>query len=71
MVPVPVSHGWQASMNSATGSARMYSPLNARSFFSSKNAEERLTSSSRNSSSMTDQGTISRSPEGAQPSSMR
>ena len=35
--PVPVSHGWQAAMNSSTGSARMYSPLNARSFFSSKN----------------------------------
>ena len=58
-------------MNSSTGSARMYSPLNARSFFSSKNAGEGLTSSSRNSSSMTDQGTISRSPDGAQPSSIR
>ncbi len=49
----------------------MYSPLNARSFFSSKNAGEGLTSSSRNSSSITDQGTISRSLAGAQPSSIR
>ena len=58
-------------MNSAGDSARMYSPLNARSFFSSKNAGEGLTSSRRNSSSITDQGTISRSPLGAQPSSIR
>jgi len=52
-------------------SVRMYSPLKWASFFSSKNAGDGLTSSSRNSVSTTSQGTISRSPDGAQPSSMR
>ena len=32
------SHGWHAATNSSSGSARMYSPLNAASFFTSKNA---------------------------------
>ena len=71
IVAVPVSHGRQAAMKSSTGNARMYSPLKARSFFSSKNAGDGLTSPSRNSSTITSQGTISRSPVGAQPSSIR
>ena len=46
------SHGSHAAMNSSTGSARMYSPLNAASFFMSKNAGEWVTSSSRKSRSI-------------------
>jgi hypothetical protein len=49
----------------------MYSPLNARSFFSSKNAGDELTSSRRNVSRMVANGTISVSPGGAQPRVMR
>ena len=49
----------------------MYSPLKAVSFFTSKNAGDGTTSSSRNCSSITAHGTISSSPFGAQPSSMR
>ena len=70
-MPVPPSHGAHTAANSSGDRARMYSPLNARSFFTSKKAGEWLTSSSRNSSSMSDHGTISRSPLGAQPSSIR
>ena len=58
-------------MNSSTGSARRYSPLNAVSFFTSKNAGDGTTSSSRNSATTRDQGTISLSPLGAHPSVMR
>jgi hypothetical protein len=58
-------------MNSSTLSARMYSPLNARSFFSSKNAGDGLTSARRNVASIVSHGTISDSPGGAQPSSIR
>src|SRR5262249_5381879 len=66
-----VRHGLHALMNSATDSALMYSPLNARSFLTSKNAGDGLTSSIRNSATISSNGTISRSPRGAQPSSMR
>ena len=65
------SHGSQWAMKLERGSARMYSPLNARSFFSSKKAFEEMTSSRRNSGTISDHGMISRSPPGPQPSSIR
>ena len=52
-------------------SARMYSPLKARSFFSSKYADAELTSSTRKRAAMSGQDMISWSSPGAQPSSMR
>ena len=58
-------------MNSVSDSARMYSPLNARSFFTSKNAGDGFTSSILNSATISSNGMISRSPPGAQPSSIR
>ena len=42
------SQRWQAAMNSAALRARMYSPLNAASFLTSKKAGALLTSASRN-----------------------
>ncbi len=48
----PGSSAAARSTNSSTGSIRMYSPLNAASFLTSKNAGEWVTSSSRNSASI-------------------
>jgi hypothetical protein len=67
----PSTQGAHAATNSSTVSARMYSPLNACSFFTSKKAGDDVTSAMENSARICSQGTISTSPLGAQPRHMK
>jgi len=67
-MPAPVSHGSHAATNCSSDILRRYSPLNAPSFFTSKNADEWLTDPSLKSRTIAEKSTISVSPLGAQPS---
>jgi hypothetical protein len=65
------THGALWARNSSGVRLRMYSPFMCAIFFTSKNAGECDTSSSRNCSISVASGTISSSPRGLHPSSAR